>query len=95
MDIALKFSRVYHPQTDGQTKVVNHSLENLLRCLVGGCLTTWDTVLPVAKFAYNSSVNRSTGLNPFEKVNGYKARKPIDLPFPIGDRPSTSAESFA
>uniref|UniRef100_A0A2N9HIP4 Integrase catalytic domain-containing protein n=1 Tax=Fagus sylvatica TaxID=28930 RepID=A0A2N9HIP4_FAGSY len=55
----LKFSAAYHPQTDGQTKVVNRSLGNLLRCLVGENGRTWDTILPIAQFAYNNSVNRT------------------------------------
>jgi hypothetical protein len=44
----LKFSAAYHPQTDGQTEVVNQSLGNLLRCLVGDHARTWDSILPIA-----------------------------------------------
>jgi len=31
------------------------------------------------KFAYNNSVNRTTGLNPFEVLTGSKLGQPIDL----------------
>ena len=56
----LKFSSAFHPQTDGQTEVTNRSLGNLLRCLVGDKPKNWDLILPIAEFAYNNSVNRST-----------------------------------
>ena len=49
-----------------------------------------------AEFAYNNSVNRSTGKSPFEIVTGYKPNQPIDLiPLPIHARVSEFAESFA
>ena len=38
----LNFSSAYHPQTDGQIEVVNHSLGNLLRSLVSDHLKSWD-----------------------------------------------------
>ena len=92
----LKFSTAFHPQIDGQTEVVNRSLGNLLRCLVGDHPGTWDLILPTAEFAYNSSVNRTTGKSPFEIVHGFKPRTPIDLiPTPALHRVSESAESFA
>ena len=92
----LKFSPSFHPQTDGQTEVVNRSLGDLLRCLVGDHVSNWDQILPMAEFAYNSSVNRSTGYSPFEAVTGNNPRKPIDLlPLPVSARPSAEAEAFS
>lgn len=38
----LSFSSAYHPQTDGQTEVVNRSLGNLLRSLVTEHHNQWD-----------------------------------------------------
>jgi hypothetical protein len=61
----LDFSSSYHMQTDGQTEVVNRSLGDLLRSLVTEHHNSWDQILPQAEFAYNDSVNRSTGKSPF------------------------------
>jgi len=33
----------------------------------------------MAEFAYNGSVNRTAGLNPFEIITGFKPRQPIDF----------------
>ena len=96
LETKLKFSSVYHTQTDGQTEVVNRSLGNLLRCLIGEHMGNWDLLLSRAEFAYNSSVNRSIGMSPFEVVHRYQPRKSIDLiPLPMHARISESAESFA
>ena len=61
----LNFSSAYHPQTYGKIEVVNRSLGNLLRCLAGEHVKSWDQKLCQAEFAHNHAVNRSTGLSPF------------------------------
>jgi hypothetical protein len=61
----LEFSSAYHPQTNEQTEVVNRSLGDLLRSLVTEHHSIWDHILPQEEFAYNESVNRSTGKSPF------------------------------
>ncbi|GJY92167.1 putative reverse transcriptase domain-containing protein [Tanacetum coccineum] len=78
----LNFSSAYHPQTDGQTKVVNMSLGNLLRCLVGDHVKAWDQKLCQAEFAHNHAVNRSTGFSPFQVVYSAQPRGPLDLMTP-------------
>jgi hypothetical protein len=42
----LSFSSAYHPQTDGQTEVVNMSLRYFLRSLVTEHHNQWDHILP-------------------------------------------------
>lgn len=79
MNTQLNFSSAYHPQTDGQTEVVNRSLGNLLRCLVGDHVKAWDQKLCQAEFAHNHAVNRSTGFSPFQVVYSGQPRGPLDL----------------
>jgi hypothetical protein len=57
----LSFISAYHPHMEGQIEVVNRSLGDLLRSLVTEHHSQWDHILPQAEFAYNDSLNRSTG----------------------------------
>ena len=92
----LLYSSTAHPQTDGQTEVVNRSLGNLLRCIVGDHVKTWDLVLPQAEFAYNNSVNRTIKKTPFEVAYGYKPQHILDLVDPpLEAQTSSDAENFA
>jgi hypothetical protein len=50
-------STAYHPQTDGQTEVVNKSIKDYLRHFGDENKTDWDTLLPFASFAFNNSVH--------------------------------------
>ena len=75
----LKFSYTFHPQTDGEIEVVNRSLGNLLRCLVGDKTSNWEVLLAQVEFAYKNFVNRSTRKTPVEIVTGMHPRGISDL----------------
>ncbi|KAK2395373.1 putative mitochondrial protein [Trifolium repens] len=51
----LRLSSAYHPQTDGQTERTNQSLEDLLRACVLDDRGSWDDVLPLIEFTYNTT----------------------------------------
>ena len=96
MKTDLKFSLSHHPQTDGQKEVVNRSLGNLLRCLLGDKPKGWDIILPQVEFAYNNSINRSTGKSPFQIVYGNSPRIASELrKLDKGEISSAKAEEFA
>ena len=55
-----------------------------------------DPAIPQAEFAYNSSINRSTGKSPFQVVYGRSPNSVLDLvPLPAKGRVSDDAEAFA
>ncbi|XP_035843990.1 uncharacterized protein LOC118490448 [Helianthus annuus] len=66
----LCLSSSYHPQTDGQTEVVNRTLEQYLRCFAGDRPKKWADWLPWAEFSYNTSTHSATKMTPFEAVYG-------------------------
>jgi hypothetical protein len=75
----LSFSSAYHPQTYGQTEVVNQSLGDLLRSLFTEHHSQWDQILAQAEFAYNDLVNISIGKSPFQVVYGMNLRGVSEL----------------
>ncbi|GJZ32922.1 putative CCCH-type zinc finger family protein [Tanacetum coccineum] len=96
MGTQLCFSTSYHPETDGQTKVVNRSLGNLLQCLVEDKPKQWDLVLPFAEFAFNNSKNWTTQRSPFEIVHGLSPYSVTDLtPIPNLGNTNVKADEFA
>jgi hypothetical protein len=93
---SLSFSSAYHPQMDGQTKVVKRSFGDLLRILVTEHHSQWDRILPQAKFSYNDSLNRSTGKSPFQIVYGIHPKGFSELKdSEQNEFRSASAENFA
>jgi hypothetical protein len=73
----LLFSTTCHPQTNGQTKVVNRTLTQLLCAVIQKNLKNWEDCLPFIKFAYNRSVHSTTEFSPFEIVYGFNLLTPM------------------
>ncbi|KAJ4758083.1 polyprotein [Rhynchospora pubera] len=81
--VHLKLSSAFHPQTDGQTEVVNRTIEMYLRCLACDRPRTWLQWLPWAEFCYNTSYHSALKATPFEVVYGRPV--PSLLPYTPGD----------
>ena len=96
MDTKLLFSTTCHPQTDGQTEVVNRTLTQLLRTVVHKNLKTWEDCLPFIEFTYNRVKHTTTSYSPFEIVYGFNPLTPLDLmPLPVDDRISFDEQKKA
>jgi hypothetical protein len=92
----LLFSTTCHPQTDGQTEVVNRTLSTMLRAVLKKNIKLWEEYLPHVQFAYNRSMHYTTKMYPFEIVYGLIPRAPIDLmPLPTSKKLNFDAKQRA
>jgi transposase InsO family protein len=69
-------STSYHPQTQGLCERYNQTIIGILKKYVYECPTTWCERLPMAVYAYNSAVQETIGVTPFEVMTG---RKPVSF----------------
>ncbi|KAM7314928.1 DDE-type integrase/transposase/recombinase [Ixodes scapularis] len=72
----------YHPQTNGLTERLNKTIADMISMYVDVEHKTWDEVLPYVTFAYNTAVQETTGVTPFQLVHGRKVTTMLDAMLP-------------
>lgn len=72
----LAMSSAYHPQMNGQSKVMVRTLKDRLRHFINQNQDNWATQLPALEFVYISSVHPITGYTPFKLDLGYRLWQP-------------------
>jgi hypothetical protein len=90
----LKLSTAYHPQTDGQTEIVNQYLDQRLRPFVSYFQDNWSELLPIMDYAQATLPHDSTGFAPIQVEMGYLPRTSFDWNQPT-DGPLTAREKLS
>jgi len=90
----LAMSTAFHPRTDGQTEILNKTLETMIRAYINKPMDNWETLLPALEFAYNSRVHTATGHSPFQLDTGFQPRTFATLQLQSEAR-SAGAEDYA
>lgn len=73
LGIKVKLSTAFHPQTDGQTEIMNQYLTLRLRPFMNHYQNNWSELLPMMDYAQLTLKHSSIGMTPFELLNGYPA----------------------
>ena len=71
----------YHPQGNGMVERLNRTAQNMLKAIPEREKKRWKEHLPKLAFAYNTTVNKSTGYSPFFLMFGRHPRLPVDSIF--------------
>ncbi|GJW38191.1 ty3-gypsy retrotransposon protein [Tanacetum coccineum] len=87
----LAYSTAYHPQTDGQTEVLNRCLETYLRCFTLDAPTSWFQWLPLAQYWYNTSFHSSLGMSPYQAL--FNQTPPMYIHYQAKDSSNHSVDS--
>ena len=79
MGTRLDFSSTYHPQTDGQSEIVNSVVLDLLKNYVNNVdhCNKWEKYFPLVEYAYNNTMHSSIEKSPFEIIEGRPKVPPI------------------
>ncbi len=85
-------STSYHPQTDGQTEIVNKWLEGYLRNYVSAQQHAWVKWIHLGEYCYNTTYHMSIGMAPFKVLYGHEPLSFIDTV--LGDSRTPRAKDW-
>jgi hypothetical protein len=71
MGIKRTLTTAYHPQADGQTEIMNQTLEISLRAYIGSNRDDWTSSLDGLALSYNSTPHTATRFAPTYLLRGY------------------------
>lgn len=83
LQVHLRMSTAFHPQTDGSTERMNRLVNQMMRNLVNIRQDNWVDCLPAIEFAINSHQNATTKKAPFELVYGRIPNTPLLNNLPV------------
>ena len=69
----------YHPQADGQTEILNQTIEVAIRAFINSSRDNWSTLLPYLAFAYNNTPHSATKFTPSFLLYGFHPCAPFNL----------------
>ena len=92
LDITTKLLTSFHPQTDGQTEIVNKEIGKFLQIYCFEKQDSWFIWLPITQFSINTKKHASTKKSPFNVIWTYLSQMGIE---PISSDRAPVAQKFA
>ena len=88
----LSLSTSYHPQTDGQTEIVNKWLKGYLRNYVSPQQRVWVKWIHLKEYCYNTTYHMSIRIIPFKALYGHEPLSFLDAM--LGDSRAPKAKDW-
>jgi transposase InsO family protein len=92
LGVKLKLSTAFHPQTDGQTEIMNQYIDQRLRPFISHYQDNWSELIPLMDYAQLTLPHESLGMSPFELNYGYAPSTSYDWDRPV--EPVTARETI-
>jgi hypothetical protein len=89
----VKLSTAYHPETDGQTEIMNQYIDQRLRPYVNHYQDNWANMLPAMDNAQLTLPHESIGISPYQLSHGVPPRKSFDWKEPA--KPTSAREELS
>ena len=91
LGVEMRHTSAYHPQANGMVENSRDTLYAILKSIVSRGGDNWAQPLPLAEFAFNSSICCSTGFSPFKIACGRRPAFPGDFRGVHSDVPRAEA----